>query len=232
MHSISHLLAAAATAIAALVFSGCETESAGSASISINPGYARIMAGQSVTLSASGGNDYRWSLSNGSYGTLSANRGSSVVYTARKNGVTQVVTLNSTLGSSSYQCQATIVQGNAEYASTVTPNTSSSSAVSDGTQQSSSSSGGNTNNGELAITPNTAYLTNGMKMEFTASGGTNYSWSLDANGRKYGELDNVSGNKVTYTCTTDSQAEVKLTVSSTIAGLTKTKSVTIKLTRW
>lgn len=224
MHILSHVLPAAAIAIAAIAFSGCETESAGSASVSINPGYARITSGQSVTLSASGGNDYRWSLSNGSYGTLNATRGSSVVYTARKNGVTQVVTLDSTLGSSSYQCQATIVQGNAEYASTVKPSTSSSTAVSDGTQQSSSSSSGNASSTTLSVSPSSSELKRGASQLFTANG-SDCVWTLST--PSYGTLDTTTGSSVTYTATRENVTQT-LTVSATVNGTRQNARATIR----
>lgn len=224
MQTLSRILPATALAIAVLVFSGCETESAGTASVSINPGYARITAGQSVALSASGGNDYRWSLSNGSYGHLSASSGSSVVYTASKDGVTQIVTLNSTLGSSSFQCQATIVQGNAEYASTVTPTTSSSSSsVTDKTPQSATNTVGT-----LSISPSSATFSTSQKTKtFTAAGGSgNYTWQL-ATGA-YGSLNRNTGQSVTYTSSYTGTSKVTdtLTLRDTLGGETKTATIT------
>lgn len=224
MKSLSRILPAAALTIAALVFSGCETESAGTASVNINPGYARIMAGQSVVLSASGGNDYRWSLSNGSYGHLSANRGSSVVYTASKNDVTQIVTLDSTLGSSALQCQATVVQGNAAYASTVTATTSGSASVSGGTQQSSSSSGGNASSTTLSISPSSSELKRGSSQLFTANG-DNCVWTLS--NPSYGTLDTTTGSTVTYTATRENVTQT-LTVSATVNGTKRNARATIR----
>ena len=208
MKSLSRILPAAALAVAALVFSGCETESAGTASVNINPGYARIMAGQSVVLSASGGNDYRWSLSNGSYGHLSANRGSSVVYTA----------------SSALQCQATVVQGNAAYASTVTATTSGSASVSGGTQQSSSSSGGNASSTTLSISPSSSELKRGSSQLFTANG-DNCVWTLS--NPSYGTLDTTTGSTVTYTATRENVTQT-LTVSATVNGTKRNARATIR----
>lgn len=110
-----------AAAIAA-VFAGCETESASSAQISVSPSSARLSAqNPSVTLSASGGWNYVWSLSNGSYGSLSKASGSSVTYTASyfggegdsSDGVEQVVSVSaggSSTNSASLSAKAVITQ--------------------------------------------------------------------------------------------------------------------------
>ena len=98
------IVAAAALAIAALLSTtGCETESADSAAVTISPGYARIGYGQSVTLTASGWDNFSWSVENG-HGQLSSTKGKSVVFTAVGDGSasnTCIVTATPITGSSS-----------------------------------------------------------------------------------------------------------------------------------
>ncbi len=70
------LLAGAALALVC----GCEIDSADS-SISINPTAAHVNhVGQTVTLTASGGYRYQWSLSNNQIGMLNTYEGNQVVY--------------------------------------------------------------------------------------------------------------------------------------------------------
>jgi len=79
--------------VGVLLFSGCETESVTQTDIKVEPNYAGLPVGQSMTLTASGWNNYRWSLSESSIGHLSAYTGRSVVYTATAGrGSTQTIT--------------------------------------------------------------------------------------------------------------------------------------------
>lgn len=98
-------------AAAAVFITGCETESADELSISVNPSYANLRVGQSVTLTASGGWNYRWSCGDG--GALSANAGEKVVYTALESGKTVTVTVTGMGGTSSnsapYQATAKMI---------------------------------------------------------------------------------------------------------------------------
>ncbi len=74
------LLAGAAALL--LAASGCEVDSADS-SISINPSGAHVNhVGQTVTLTASGGYRYQWSLSNYQIGRLNTYAGNQVNYTS------------------------------------------------------------------------------------------------------------------------------------------------------
>ncbi len=74
------LLAGAAALL--LAGAGCEVDSADS-SISINPSAAHVnQVGQTVTLNASGGYRYQWSLSNNQIGRLDTYAGSQVHYTS------------------------------------------------------------------------------------------------------------------------------------------------------
>ncbi len=104
------------TAFLLLAFSGCETTPA-SSEITITPSTATLRPGETATFVASGGYDYRWSLSQPTYGTLSSLTGSSVTYTSiyspsTNSAVSQVLTLVS------YVAGATAVSTNTSTAST------------------------------------------------------------------------------------------------------------------
>lgn len=73
------VVAAAVTLMS--VMTGCETESAAT-SVHITPSTAQIVQGQSITLTASGGYHYTWSLQNPTWGILSSTEGDSVTYTS------------------------------------------------------------------------------------------------------------------------------------------------------
>ncbi len=81
-----------ALAAAVLAFSaGCESAEAND--VTVSPGHATVSKGGSVTLSASGWDNFRWSLSNNDIGILSATVGRQVVYTSIAAGeATQRVT--------------------------------------------------------------------------------------------------------------------------------------------
>ena len=70
----------ALAAVFAAFLAGCE--SGDSYSISVSPNYAKVKPGQSVTLTASGWENYSWSLSNENGAHLSATTGKSVVFYA------------------------------------------------------------------------------------------------------------------------------------------------------
>jgi hypothetical protein len=61
---------------------GCETESSDQIAISISPNNVTLKKGESQTFTASGWQDYTWSLTNDDIGVLSNNKGDSTVYTA------------------------------------------------------------------------------------------------------------------------------------------------------
>lgn len=103
----NHLSALAAAVLAgaaltAFFASGCEDSE--SYSISVSPNYAKLKPGQSVTLTASGWENYTWSI-DGSAAHLSATTGKSVVVTAEggsaSNAVVNVVATAVGSGSSS-----------------------------------------------------------------------------------------------------------------------------------
>lgn len=80
------LLAAAALAS---LFSACETQDAGGG-IEVTPGYTEIHPGERVTLTASGGVNYTWSLGTAGCGGLSNSKGASVTYIAPSTLTTTV----------------------------------------------------------------------------------------------------------------------------------------------
>lgn len=84
--------ALAALAAAVLAFApGCESAEAND--VTVSPGHATVSKGGSVRLSASGWDNFRWTLSNGDIGVLSATVGREVVYTSIAEGeATQRIT--------------------------------------------------------------------------------------------------------------------------------------------
>ena len=93
---MKHILPAFAAAavlagavLSVLFASGCE--SADSYSISVSPNYAKIRPGQSVTLTASGWENYSWSLSSENGAHLSATTGKSVVFYAESTAGSNTV---------------------------------------------------------------------------------------------------------------------------------------------
>ena len=87
-------LSAALGALAAAVLAfapGCESAEAND--VTVSPGHATVSKGGSVALSASGWDNFRWTLSNDDIGVLSATVGRQVVYTSIASGeATQRVT--------------------------------------------------------------------------------------------------------------------------------------------
>lgn len=123
MKKRNYTVAAVGTALVALLLlTGCE--STDEVSVSISPSHTRLGVNQSVTLTASGGHTYRWSLgastggpnnpataktnnqataktdngvlSSTVNGVLSSTVGERVTYRALKSGVTQTVTCYAT----------------------------------------------------------------------------------------------------------------------------------------
>ena len=82
MKILSRIAAFCLVAILAIVVCSCETESAGGSSLSVSPSDSTLSKGQSITLTAHGGDVYNWSLSDTGLGHLSGTMGASVVYTA------------------------------------------------------------------------------------------------------------------------------------------------------
>ncbi len=90
----------AAIASAAL-FCGCETESADAAGVTVSPGYSRLYGrGRSVTLTASGWDNFSWDCQPSGIGVLSSRKGKSVVYTATASGIATITATPITGGDS------------------------------------------------------------------------------------------------------------------------------------
>ena len=105
MKKRNYAVAAAGAAIsvlaALLLLTGCESTE--EVSVSVSPDYVRLGVNQTVTLTASGWNTYRWSLgaatggsnstvtANNASGVLSSTVGERVVYRALTSGVTQTI---------------------------------------------------------------------------------------------------------------------------------------------
>jgi hypothetical protein len=71
-----------------LVVAGCEASSPSELAVTVTPDHATLRSGESVTLTASGWNAYRWSLSKPNIGDLSSTVGESVSYRATAAGST------------------------------------------------------------------------------------------------------------------------------------------------
>ena len=180
---------------------GCETEPLSEHSMEITPNSANLMINESVTLTASGGWNYKWSLSDNTAGNLSRLTGQRVIYTATKEGVTQTVTVTgngSTSNSSSnatdnavFKATATIVQG--------------------------------ASSGEaLSISGASSATPGGSPVILTASGGdgVNYTWSLHSPG--IGSLNRNTGKEVAYTAKAGTDnATQQITVKSGKSETTK-----------
>ena len=83
-----------------LAVTGCETKSTDELAVIVTPDYVTIADGQSVTLTASGWNAYRWTY-NRSLGVLSSPVGERVVYRATTGGgVTQTIIVSAAGGGS------------------------------------------------------------------------------------------------------------------------------------
>ncbi len=78
----------AASMLLLLLAAGCETESSDQISISISPNHTKLRRGESREFTASGWQDYTWSLSNREIGVLSNNKGESTTYTVFRSPAT------------------------------------------------------------------------------------------------------------------------------------------------
>lgn len=75
------------------------------------------------------------------------------------------------------------------------------------------------------VSPSSVVLSQGESATFTASGGYEYTWSLDPNDGS-GRLSTFKGPTVTYTClTTNTSSPKKVVVTSTIEGSSTGSSV-------
>ena len=83
---------------------------------------------------------------------------------------------------------------------------------------------------KVSISPSSVTVEKGNSIEFTASGGYEYTWSLaedSAGASAYGILSNRTGQKTTYTSLRNASSDPVvrvLTVTSTIEGSDNTNS--------
>jgi len=175
-------LAAASLLTACIWIAGCETmdEEGANNTLQITPSYASLKKNQSVTLSASGGANYRWEVENPEMGTINTTVGRSVVYTAREvpepNGkFSQKIILRGTTDLDT--------SGDATGTATIAH------VPANEDPDSVSVSGGDT------------AIVGGQAISISVSGGDgkNYSWTL-SNG-SYGRLSSSSGSKAAYYAT-------------------------------
>lgn len=90
--TILGLILAGCGAASMLLMLSCETESAAT-QITISPYSAVVKKGQSIAFTASGGYNYKWSLSDTGIGSLSAKYGTTVTYKSRSDSGTNVITV-------------------------------------------------------------------------------------------------------------------------------------------
>ncbi len=122
---LTMLVACLGAGVVIATFTSCETQSA-NATVRISPSSASLSRSQSVSLTASGGFDYKWSLGDDTIGTLSSRDGATVVYTSRHSPnagdtnkpnsvISQVVTVVSTIeGASATTTNSTSLSTSAE----------------------------------------------------------------------------------------------------------------------
>ena len=82
---------------------------------------------------------------------------------------------------------------------------------------------------DLSVSPNSVGIRKDQSVEFTASGGYEYSWNLKAGKENWGVLSTRTGNKTTYTSRYDPGTNTLdvyqvLTVTSIIGGSTNSSS--------
>lgn len=100
--SVLSLAAASLFVAVGLAVTACESENKDTRDnvLDVTPSYTKMNQGHTVTLTASGGKDYVWSLSDDSIGSLSSRHGASVVYKAQictATEATQTVTVQGNL---------------------------------------------------------------------------------------------------------------------------------------
>lgn len=178
-----------------LLLWGCETkdEVSDKNTLQIKPAYATVKPGSSVTLHATGGANYYWTLEDAEIGSLNTSVGAAVVYTARvASDKTQKVTLT---GSSDRYPEGGELMGVAEAHIRHLP------TAGDG-------------GGLTAAPAATTATVGGAAVLITASGGdgSSYAWSLS--NKSIGKLSKSSGREVTYQATDKPGATQSITLSS------------------
>lgn len=187
-----------AIALGGLMTSSCDDVDPASEDITITPSESTLKIGESVDLTAAGGYSYTWSLANEDRGALSTRTGSTTTYTSH------------------YEPEEDIYSQVVTVTSTIAPDYDDSS--------SSSNSTGSTGTGEAYVKHISSVVTVspisgtvsavGDKVTFTASGGSSFSWTLDATGSTAGSITPTTGATVvfTYENAVTTSATAKLTV--------------------
>ncbi len=124
----------AISAVALVVAGGCESEKDYDTEIAISPVTCKIKIYESKVFTASGGENFQWSVSDPALGTLSSTAGATVIYTATSLTGNQILTVIGTniYGEEKAAANASIQQ--------VDPSSGKSESNSESTQESTSSS--------------------------------------------------------------------------------------------
>jgi hypothetical protein len=201
---------------------GCETESSSSSSVSISPSSATLYAGESREFTASGGDNYEWSLSSSDYGLLSTKSGGSTVYTSMyepDTGPAVAVTLKvvATIDGAGPTSKFTNDSGSTT--------TRSGEAVITHIGPESEEAEEEEEETDLSVSPGSGVtLIDGEAQIYTVSGGDGtYSWALSDG--DLGWISTSSGASTTYTSTfvsdtNTTEATQFLTVTSGESDLT------------
>ncbi len=212
MKTFTLLSLLAVMALGVMVFVGCETESA-DAPIYISPANASVREGESVTFTAEGGYDYRWTISESSLGRLSSSTGQSTVYTSISSEAgTQTLTLTSTInGASAGSAVGTSNSIAYKQSSEVTINHI-------GTEAPTADS--------VSIQPASATTSVGnATVNFLAVGnGSNYKWTRSNSA--LGTLSSSSGSSTIYTANIPGTQTITLTYNAP-DGTAKSKTATV-----
>ena len=83
----------AISAAALVLAGGCESEKDYDSEISISPAACKLNVNQSKVFTATGGENFRWTVSNPELGSLSSTAGSTVIYTATSLTGSQILTV-------------------------------------------------------------------------------------------------------------------------------------------
>ena len=101
------------SALALVIAGGCESEKDYDTEISISPVACKLNVNQSKVFTATGGENFRWSLKDPALGSLSSTAGSTVIYTATSLTGNQILTVTGTniYGEEKAAANASIQQG-------------------------------------------------------------------------------------------------------------------------
>jgi hypothetical protein len=221
MKQVRFVLACMLTALAPVLYIGCEASSSEDLQLDLTPVSISLRPGQSQLFKVSGGFDYRWNLRNESIGTLNSRTGDEVIYTAtRTNAEAQILTVRSFIrgatGNSSTNGVSTNVVALAASASATI-------------NQSGGTTTPTTPVTSFSITPSSAILTLASpSVTFIVPEGVSVNWAVQ-NGA-LGNPDNGSGNSFTYTAASFPTSAVTQVIEATYTpagGSTVTKSVSV-----